>query len=172
MFLFNHPLVIKVTLCLIIIFTTSCTKSSFMKEDEFLNTPSYTNVHTDLWVYFHRFEKEGRIRGQDIDLYNTEIVATIDAINSRGVVGICNHNSNAPNKIVIDKIFWQRASLAKREMIVFHELGHCYLKLNHIDDVQAGGQCASIMRSTQVPCIDNYSSETRDFYLDELFKNN
>ena len=54
-------------------------------------------------------------------------------------------------------------------MIVFHELGHCYLTRGHKDERKNNGTCASIMRSGKAACMDFYTSDNRKEYLDELF---
>jgi len=56
-----------------------------------------------------------------------------------------------------------------KELIVFHELGHCFLQRGHREDALPNGACVSIMRSGIEDCLDNYTSETRSFYIDELF---
>jgi hypothetical protein len=54
-------------------------------------------------------------------------------------------------------------------MVVFHELGHCYLGRGHSEETHPNGVCKSIMRSGNGGCFDNYNSTTREAYLDELF---
>lgn len=52
--------------------------------------------------------------------------------------------------------------------LFLQQLGHCYLFRPHLEDRLSNGACASIMRSGNGPCLDNYSQGTRRFYIDEL----
>lgn len=130
---------------------------------------SYPNVDEALWVYFQRFEEEGRARGIDVDLVAERITGAIEALGEEDVAGQCTYASHAPNHVTIDLSFWNRASDWLREFVVFHELGHCELGRDHREAVFANGTCRSIMRSGLEDCRDNYTTATRNSYLDELF---
>lgn len=69
----------------------------------------------------------------------------------------------------MDETFWNTTSDRGKEFVVFHELGHCFLLRNHLEDTFLGGTCTSIMRSGTGSCRDNYGRLTRETYLDELF---
>lgn len=47
-----------------------------------------------------------------------------------GVVGIC---TPADKTILINTEYFNEEGFARREQLVFHELGHCILKLDHTD---------------------------------------
>ena len=76
---------------------------------------------------------------------------------------------NEPNHVIIDANFWTAASDNSKEMIIFHELGHCFLERGHNDDKKSDGTCASIMRSGRGGCIDFYTKSNKAEYLDELY---
>ncbi len=130
---------------------------------------TYQNVDPAIWAYFEKFEKEAAKRGLDIDLAAAGITGSIEKIHTHGTVGLCNHRLNEPNRVIIDTDFWNKASESSKEMIIFHELGHCYLARGHKDDANSDGTCASIMRSGKGGCIDFYNSSNRPAYLDELY---
>jgi len=90
-------------------------------------------------------------------------------ISENGVAGTCSFSSHAPNHIVIDETFFNQTSELYKEMVIFHELGHCVLFRGHNEATHAAGTCASIMRSGIEGCRDNYRTTTRKSYLDELF---
>lgn len=50
------------------------------------------------------------------------------------VVGICIEYSNGDKEIQLDRKAWDSFSKAEREMLVFHELGHCLLNLGHYNE--------------------------------------
>lgn len=130
---------------------------------------SFDGVEAELWEHFDNFEKEAAKRGVHVDLTAAGITGTIEKINTPGMVGICNHRVDQPNHVIIDIDFWMTASESAKEMIIFHELGHCYLKRGHNDKAHTDGTCSSIMRSGKGGCIDFYTNSKRGGYLNELY---
>lgn len=130
----------------------------------------YPGVDAELWMYFQRFEVAAAERGIEIDLVASGITGSIKDLNLGNVVGMCNHNPSSPNHVVIDEAFWMRSSTLKKEMIIFHELGHCYMGLEHRDGANSNGVCKSIMRSGMGGCMDMYTQNNRGGYHDELFE--
>lgn len=130
---------------------------------------AYENVPKALWSYFQSFEEEAKARGLIIDLNSLNISAEIIEINDEGVAGSCSFGTYHPNHIVIDKTFWNQSSNLLKEMVVFHELGHCSLFRGHKEGSYIDGTCLSLMRSGLGDCKDNYKVSTREKYLNELF---
>ena len=121
------------------------------------NTPTpsveqFANVATPLWVYFQRFEEEALARGLEVDLNAFNLTAEIREIDGEGVAGQCSYNHVDPNHIIIDQEFWEIASDLLKEMVVFHELGHCQLYRAHDEAENAQGVCQSIMASGTTDC--------------------
>ncbi len=137
--------------------------------DDPSDSSNNAEVEADLQAYFDRFENEGAKRGLDIDLAADGIIGKIEAIDQEHVAGLCMYSSDAPNEVTIDLDFWNSSSALWREFVVFHELGHCYLDRDHREDQHANGTCVSLMRSGLGDCFDNYNSNTREQYLNELF---
>ncbi len=140
-------------------------ENSFVAEE----TTDFDDVDNGLQSYFNSFENEARMRGQEIDLSEYNLTASIEEIHEDGVAGTCSFGSNIPNTIVIDRQFWINSSPNRREMVVFHELGHCVLGQGHRDDQNQNGICLSIMNSGLAGCSVAYNSQNKDYYLDELF---
>jgi len=129
----------------------------------------FPGVDHQLKKYFQRFEDEALARGLNVDLTASGITGIIEKIAEDRVLGRCSFPRAQPNQVTVDLDFWSRGSDLFREFVVFHELGHCYLFRPHLEDRLSNGACSSIMRSGNGPCLDNYSSRTRDFYINELF---
>jgi hypothetical protein len=129
----------------------------------------YPGVDEALWVYFERFEKEAAKRGVGLNLVYSGVTGVIENILEDGIAGQCNYSSHDANHVLIDLDYWERATDLGREFAVFHELGHCELLRGHREDYYTDGTCVSIMRSGSGDCRDNYTSLTRESYLDELF---
>lgn len=144
---------------------------SFCQEKpELVISKSFAQVDPELWELFTLFEEEGKKRGMVIDLQAERISGGIRDLGPQGRTGLCNHRAQEPNQVVIDRHFWRTASDDLKELVVFHELGHCYLSRQHRDDAFPDGRCKSIMRSGGGACIDLYNTSTREDYLDELYK--
>ncbi len=131
----------------------------------------FPGVDPALWPHFRAFEDAALARGYRVDLAATNIVGTIEEIHEQNIAGSCSYGGRSNTKdVVVDKSFWDRANNLYREYIVFHELGHCYLFRDHLDACFANRTYVSLMRSGNGNCRDNYSFQTRDYYLDELFE--
>lgn len=126
-------------------------------------------VDSQLVPHFLSFETAAKERGISIDLSAAQIIGKIEELHEDNIAGQCSYISNRPNEITLDLTFWNQASNSYREYIVFHEIGHCYLNRDHLDTSLRNGACTSIMRSGTGNCQDNYNSQTRAYYLDELF---
>lgn len=142
------------------------------KETQIQLNKEYAGVDAELWSYYEKFEAEAADRGFTIDLAAAGITGSIEKIHAHGTVGLCNHKLDTPNHVIIDIEFWKAASENSKEMIIFHELGHCFLGRGHNDEKKNDGTCASIMRSGMGGCIDFYTNSNKSEYLDELYTQN
>lgn len=70
-------------------------------------------------------------------------------------------------KIIITQSHWNVASETQREIILFHELGHCVLGRNHFDLIKADGSPSSLMHSKAV--LAHTYQRDRGSYVHELF---
>lgn len=154
-------------------FVSSC---SFDNEEAELtgtidkDTKAYPLVDEDLWLYFESFEKEAQTRGLNYDLDALEITGIIEEISDEGVAGTCQYGQHI-HHVTVDKSFWNNASNLRREMVVYHELGHCVLHKDHTEDYNREGTCLSIMNSGTAPCTVAYTHQNREYYINELFAN-
>ncbi len=135
-------------------------------KNELIELITYPDVSQELCPFFQSFEEEAAKRGLVVDLKNSGVKGRLTNIYG-SIVGICSNYS--VKEILIDQNFWERSSQLSKELIVFHELGHCYLNKVHNNQVTANGTCGSIMRSGQGDCIDYYTEKTRVDLLDKFF---
>jgi len=147
-------------LVLLLFFMPACQK-------EELQAITYLNVAEELCPYFQRFEEEAAARGVIVDLAAAHIKGSFSTIGNN-YIGLCA--SKEEKEVIIDENFWRRSSQLRKELIVFHELGHCYLGRGHLNERSANGTCSSIMRSGNGTCVDYYTTKTRNRLLDELFQ--
>ncbi|MEL7399879.1 MAG: hypothetical protein AAGN35_15855 [Bacteroidota bacterium] len=83
-------------------------------------------------------------------------------------IGYCEYDPARGNHIALDEQYWSGASNQERAVLLFHELGHCFLNRDHDDAVLSDGTCKSIMHADESNCLVAYNDHV-DRYLDELF---
>jgi beta-lactamase regulating signal transducer with metallopeptidase domain len=128
-------------------------------------------IDEPLEAYYDRFIDEAYMRGLDVEYATYQVDATIGDITTPNVIGTCSWDQTHKHSIVLDKDYWQRATDLQREFLVFHELGHCVLGKDHVDNSDASGNCISIMSSGTGDCRVVYSNSNRNRLIDELFSN-
>lgn len=170
----TNPLILSATTLLLIVTFYSCYSDYEVNEDpreEIAETQKIFDLaDRALWTYFDSFEEEAAKRNLSIDLNELEVTAVIENITESGVAGTCQYGLHV-HHVTIDKPFWDRSSSLLREMVVYHELGHCVLGRGHTED-DNNGNCLSIMNSGTTDCTVRYTQTNRDYYLDELFSIN
>ncbi len=121
--------------------------------------------------YVERFEDYGKYTYADGSYKIPEMkiaVRPLDNFNilliGSGALGYCSWLSKT---IVIKEKFWKNASDVEKEMVVFHELGHCALDRLHKSVTDPWGDQISVM----FPRIFNPTlyKDNREYYVDELF---
>jgi len=140
------------------------------KEPALPEVRSFANVDERLWSFFEEFEQEAAERGMIFDLTTHNLRGSITDIDDEGVAGTCSYGFRSPSHVTVDLPFWENSSFLSRELVVFHELGHCVLDRDHSEELTENGFCGSIMRSGTGDCRTLYSQTNRDYYLDELFE--
>jgi hypothetical protein len=138
----------------------------FQSDDEVLPT-----VVPELRPLYLSFEQAAADRGITINLTELGITGNIVELGDNSVLGLCRRSDTEPNRVAVDISAWINSSDSFRELIVFHELGHCVLDREHLDD-QEDGICQSIMHSGLTDCVVPLDDpDLREVYLDELFFN-
>lgn len=115
--------------------------------------------------YVEKFESESSRFDQAVAV--EEVIIELGTLET-SKNGVCILKSNEPPKIIIQYSFWKSASQESKEVLLFHELGHCILKREHKEGVHPTSfRPVSIMRSEIVSAQDFL--ENYDEYLGELF---
>ena len=132
------------------------------------------SIDVEVQVYVDRFVEEAYKRGVEVDISQLGISVRED-IYPVQAAGACHFFSASEHPhIYIDttSLNWQHSDYT-REMLVFHELGHCLLNREHKEDLLENGNYASLMRSDKgVLYGSRLNSYKRAYYLDELFNEN
>lgn len=83
------------------------------------------------------------------------------------VVGVCYWSMLRP-LIIVDNTFWLNADQFEREILLYHELGHCLLNRGHKEDmIENEGRPESIMYPLVISSYQ-YRSH-KNAYMSELF---
>jgi hypothetical protein len=113
-------------LLLLLMFLVACaalTKEKDLNQD-------FNGVHPDLAPYLADFLE---LVGPD---YNDSALSglsmAIKPLNEGDVVGLCKRFTvNGGAEILVDSTFWDLNTQEKKEVLIFHELGHCLCWLGH-----------------------------------------
>lgn len=85
-------------------------------------------------------------------------------------VGACNVWGSGHKNIEVDFNHWNTLNESQKEILIFHELGHCVLELDHVKS--SNNECPkSIMRANlfNVWEIDSCYTFNYENYINELF---
>lgn len=81
-------------------------------------------------------------------------------------IGMCRYGGGSAS-VQLSSSAWARGSETFREMLVYHELGHCMLGRGHRNTRLSSGNPESLMNS--VLFNERTYAANRDYYLRELF---
>lgn len=119
----------------------------------------HPGIQTGFETEMANFRIEGRARGLDyldVSYINITLVNDFDYDDT---IGECEWTNGS---VTILRSYWEDANSAEREMLVFHELGHCVLEKGHTKEIE-------IMNAYDVISPYNYT-QNRMHYLNVLFK--
>lgn len=124
----------------------------------------------ELLEYVALFKEEATVRR--INLSKEPILITFgetDPLNNWETqpYGVC-YPTAGNKRIIIKKDLFESLTDPMKEMLVFHELGHCMLNRDHIELKNKYGISLSIMAANDFP-DDYFYMENRAHYLSELF---
>lgn len=131
--------------------------------------PTY-DVDPEFDTYIKVFEAEAKLRGKSLTIKNLIARFGYTKYDGDDVIGLCSKSKYSP-VVVIDREYWDRVGTVDREILFFHELGHCILKLPHdnsmVDFDRYQGP-ASVMNEYM---FDSWIYVTnRHYYMNELFR--
>ena len=121
----------------------------------------------ELKMYAQRFEAYSAIYSSkgSVAIYNLRIV--FGPMNEEKAVGLCSLDLSGTSTVSIDKAYWDTASPPQKEVLIFHELGHCVLGRGHNDQLNESESPLSIMYSDIRPAY--YYPYEKERYLRELY---
>lgn len=119
--------------------------------------------------YFTKFHEAAANRGKDVDL--SGIGAKFFTPDDGDLHGDCN-SSPFSKTLEVSIKWWGLMSDAQKEILMFHEFGHCALGRDHIE---IGYAWDNNILTLMIPGADGMIPESeylyrREKYLDELFR--
>ena len=102
---------------------------------------------------------------QQVNLNFADLGYTVE---KGGTNGRCSTGPGILPTIEIDRLFWSGADDARRENLMFHELGHCLLGRAHVETTDRLGYPISVMYPYTLS--SNLYAGRRTQYIAELFQ--
>lgn len=135
--------------------------------------PDVYDVPDLIQPYIDDFILEAQARGIDLEITDlrVEFASNLESSAGAAAAGLC-HFENNPNRIQLDTTStnWTFNDQT-RELLVFHELGHCVLnRRRHTHKRLPNGNWASMMRASGEQLYGmTFNNFKREYFLDELF---
>lgn len=136
---------------------------------------SNKNVSPEFQSYYDNFIKEANKRGfyhvskMNITIEFKNVEKRFLAISSKGTInlGHCSLIIGQDPHIQVDALQWAKSNIYQREMVIFHELAHCFLFKGHTEGHDKDGVHKSLMGSLAFSSQEYKAN--RDKFVDELF---
>lgn len=147
-----------ITLLVLVLTTTACVAPKTIET-------SSQNVEPYVENYVQRFVQEAAAYNRNLPDLQYLHVVFVPSFSDVGFAATCTRHYKRPT-IQISKQYWYSKSDTEKEIIMFHELGHCLLYRDHNETV-LNSVPVSIMFPVQLYNI--VYEPRREAYLYELF---
>lgn len=114
--------------------------------------------------YVQRFEMKSQEAGNPVKV--TELKIQFGDLEAAYEDGICELGDMTPT-ITVSKPSWDQMDDTEREILMFHEMGHCVLNRKHRSALDPKGLPESMMHPYGVP--ERIYAAARTEYIQELF---
>jgi Zn-dependent protease with chaperone function len=158
----------KASLLLSLMLLTSCGNPFALHKDQHKHTDPRPILTTDptFIKYIDLFEAEyGKMIG--------DIPINFALISKPQTVAWCNEWNSGERNVEVSQPHWNSMSESQKEELIFHELGHCELNLDHDDTYDTNDSCPTSLMNPYV--FGNYETTNcyipkYDYYMRQLFK--
>lgn len=118
-----------------------------------------------LQSYVEKFSQDAARFGRQTN--TSHVVVQFGTVEKSGAAGECKVDEAGNRTIVINEEAWSGYGKQYREMLIYHELGHCVLNRTHSTDLGSDGNPDSLMYPNLFyAAVYEFN---RDGYLNELF---
>lgn len=87
--------------------------------------------------YVQEFELRGRIITNDGSFSVGDIPINFGDTENESFQGVCFEYPDGTKEVIVRRSWWDAVDEDYRESLLFHELGHCRLGRDHLDDVRS-----------------------------------
>jgi hypothetical protein len=155
----------------ILLMTSSCglILDGDVKEGQ---TRQFSETDKTLLPYVVAFEEQAKVQLDDENFKVGDVPINFGDTTDTRYDGVCVKYPDGTREILLKKKWFDRASEVQKEILIYHELGHCRLNRKHnSSSAMAYDNHLSIKVSIMNPVVPSayYYSEYRDAYLKELF---
>lgn len=156
----------SIVLILVSVILASCASSDIIGKDE---NSTFSLESEEVGIYTRLFSMEAESRGLKIDTARLRVYL-VDKfspdLKKNGVVGLCTYQADK-HVVFLDKKRFNEYDSYQKEMLVFHELGHCLLGLGHDQAANSSGIPLDLMFPSDFD--SSYYAKYRTFYLNRMF---
>ncbi|MBK26732.1 MAG: hypothetical protein CME70_22215 [Halobacteriovorax sp.] len=128
-----------------------------------VSNPVFANIVT-------QFEQAGKQYSGNSEFTVGDVPVNFGDTENPSFEGVCFSYPDGRTEVIIRESWWNSASQALRESLLFHELGHCVLGRDHDNEtVEVNGASRKSSMMNAVIVNSNQYSQFRAGYLTELF---
>lgn len=161
-----------VSLLVLLSLITSCGVAKNQKHTQHLEgTKQYAVSASVFKSYITSFEEEAAKNLSEPGFKVGDIPINFGDTTKDEFDGVCNTYSDGTKEILIKKSWWESTDNTQREIMIFHELGHCRLGRDHDEEILTSSSNKTYKASMMNPVIPHSEiyKERRSAYLTELY---
>ena len=120
--------------------------------------------------YVEEFEQLGKTINQDVKFEVGDIPINFGNIKNESYQGVCYTYTDGTREVIIRKSWWDNHTDDYRRSLIFHELGHCRLDRDHLDEThEVNGEVMKISMMNSVIIRPRDYTRYTNPYHNELF---
>lgn len=149
---------LPLTLLLLLSQLVGCHKFRYEDSDSWV-------IPEEVYPYVDLFLDEYELRGGDMQLIPPNVLIELNnkkmSANAVGTCSLSRSTRHLPH-ITLLRSYWNDSSTTDREILVFHELGHCFLNYSHVPSDNTDIMYPYVLNEIRY-------RENRDEILDKFF---
>lgn len=160
-----------ITLTALALLFVSCGANLGKHTKESTGTRMFATTDSVFSSYIKKFEEEGRKHyGNDFSV--GDIPVNFGETDNESYDGVCIKYTNGTKEIIIKKEWWDNRGETSKEMMIFHELGHCRLDKDHDNETVTMENNAVVKMSLMNEVLPSTYSyvQYKAGYLADLFQ--
>ncbi len=122
--------------------------------------------------YIEEFEQLGKTNSGDVSFTIGDIPVNFGNIENENYQGVCYTYTDGTREVIIRQTWWDSHTDDYRRSLIYHELGHCRLDREHLDDTyEVDGEIMKVSMMNSVIVRPRDYNRFSDHYHKELFNN-